>query len=405
MRLSMTLFVAMAIAIMISMFAGISFAAANPPLKEVNVRTFGAKGDGKTDDTAAFQKAILLTREKGGTIKVPTGSYRITKPLVLKGQTLLGSIGAAYVSDSSILPTILAESKDGPCVQLQAGGSVQGLQFMYDWKNEKPSPRPAAIEISGVGCRVSEVKIYGAWDAIMADGKNNVGRVLIEKCFIVNVHNIGIRMTGTWDSSWISKVEVWSPGSQTFPKQGIGFLLGKNDVLIMSDNFVFNANAGYKFQDSIEGCTVEGGTWGTLSNCTADFCGQGVIVDGAHTVSFVGGTYWTHHGGIVVKGKGAQVRISGAELGANSSPTLDIEGGDLVVASACQIRRVFKDYDAPALRVADVKGAAITGCVIDSSSKGTEIADGLKDVLVTNNIIRENIIPSEDGVTEKKNDD
>ncbi|HEX7470395.1 MAG TPA: glycosyl hydrolase family 28 protein [Verrucomicrobiae bacterium] len=43
-----------------------------------NVRDFGAKGDGKTLDTAAFQSAIdACTRDKGGTVLVPAGVFVI----------------------------------------------------------------------------------------------------------------------------------------------------------------------------------------------------------------------------------------------------------------------------------------------------------------------------------------
>ena len=45
----------------------------------VSVKTFGAKGDGMTDDSEAFLKAINLV--KNGAIEIPAGRYRITKIL------------------------------------------------------------------------------------------------------------------------------------------------------------------------------------------------------------------------------------------------------------------------------------------------------------------------------------
>ncbi len=44
--------------------------------KWVSVRWFGAKGDGITDDTEAFRKAIAAAGE-GGTVFVPPGVYKI----------------------------------------------------------------------------------------------------------------------------------------------------------------------------------------------------------------------------------------------------------------------------------------------------------------------------------------
>lgn len=43
----------------------------------VNVREFGAEGNGRTDDTAAFQAAVDAVPLTGGTLIVPRGDYRI----------------------------------------------------------------------------------------------------------------------------------------------------------------------------------------------------------------------------------------------------------------------------------------------------------------------------------------
>jgi len=65
-----------------------------------NPRTYGAKGDGITKDTAAIQKAIDLCEQRGGgTVRIDAGTY-LSAPIVLKsnitlqldkGATLLGS--------------------------------------------------------------------------------------------------------------------------------------------------------------------------------------------------------------------------------------------------------------------------------------------------------------------------
>jgi polygalacturonase len=43
----------------------------------VNVKDKGAKGDGKTDDTASIQTAIDAVAGAGGTVLVPAGVYMI----------------------------------------------------------------------------------------------------------------------------------------------------------------------------------------------------------------------------------------------------------------------------------------------------------------------------------------
>ena len=48
----------------------------------VNVKSFGAKGDGVTDDSEAFLKALVTV--KSGAIEVPPGRYRLTKILEIR---------------------------------------------------------------------------------------------------------------------------------------------------------------------------------------------------------------------------------------------------------------------------------------------------------------------------------
>ena len=55
----------------------------------LNVRTFGAVGDGKTKDTAAFQKALdACAAANGGEVVVPVGNYLIGS-IELKSSTTL----------------------------------------------------------------------------------------------------------------------------------------------------------------------------------------------------------------------------------------------------------------------------------------------------------------------------
>jgi hypothetical protein len=356
--------------------------------KEVNVVDFGAKGDGLADDTEAFQKAIARSPQ-AGSIRVPPGRYRLTDTLNLNAVTLLGADAGAWGADKTGLPTLLPEGMDGPCIRLGPGGSVHGLHIFYDWQGKEPSPGPPAIELTAVGTRISDMKIHGAWDGISANGKSNVGRSLIQNCFIVDVHNVGVRILGTWDVSWISKVEIWSPGSKRFPQEGIGFLIGKNDMLLMSDCFVFTAQTAYKFVETIPGCDIKGVFWGSLTNCSADFSGTGIDIEGAHTVSLAGGTYWTHWTGLVLKGQGGQVRMSGLEMKSNGGPTVDVRGGLAMAVSGCQFRREMKKFTAPALRISGGESVAVTGCVLRCTSKAVEIDPKVEGAVVTGNVVRD----------------
>jgi len=55
------------------LFASLALASAAPGL---SVKDFGATGDGKTDDTAAFQRALdAAAQAGGGTVHAPRGNY------------------------------------------------------------------------------------------------------------------------------------------------------------------------------------------------------------------------------------------------------------------------------------------------------------------------------------------
>ncbi len=91
-------------------------------METVSVRAFGAKGDGNTDDTAAFQKAVNASSD----IFVPKGDYVITGPINLEDNQKITLSNAALLKFRSIekgkaLFTI--KSKSNITIQ---GGQIDG---------------------------------------------------------------------------------------------------------------------------------------------------------------------------------------------------------------------------------------------------------------------------------------
>lgn len=75
---------------------------------EINVRDFGAKGDGVADDTGPIQAAINAA-EAGGTVKIPRGTYMVRSLKVKKfGTTIAGEArwGTRLVHTSSTEPLL-----------------------------------------------------------------------------------------------------------------------------------------------------------------------------------------------------------------------------------------------------------------------------------------------------------
>ena len=90
----------------------------------VDVRSFGAVGDGVTDDTAAIQAAIHACPEQGR-VRVPQGTYFV-RPLVLKSfLTLELCEGAVLLADPCeehypILPGEITDAATGEAIQISS---------------------------------------------------------------------------------------------------------------------------------------------------------------------------------------------------------------------------------------------------------------------------------------------
>lgn len=80
----------------------------------INVKSYGAKGDGVTDDTAAIQAAIDALGETGGVIFVPTGTYVISTPLTLTNQGIV-------IQFASSMYSIISKNFNGEAIHVYGG--------------------------------------------------------------------------------------------------------------------------------------------------------------------------------------------------------------------------------------------------------------------------------------------
>jgi len=95
----------------------------------LDVRRFGATGDGTTDDTSAFQRAIDALPDDGGTVHVPAGTYAIdaTRKVRLRSRMHLDlapdAVLVAIPNDAERAYVVLIQ--DASDVEV-SGGSIRG---------------------------------------------------------------------------------------------------------------------------------------------------------------------------------------------------------------------------------------------------------------------------------------
>ena len=73
-----------------------------------NVRSFGAKGDGRTDDILAIEAALASLNGTGGIVLLPSpGQYAVSRPLIVPGYsvTIRGRWNSVFIQSSPSCPT------------------------------------------------------------------------------------------------------------------------------------------------------------------------------------------------------------------------------------------------------------------------------------------------------------
>lgn len=195
----------------------------------VDVRSFGAKGGGTTDDTQAFKDALVFA--KGKILLVPEGVYRITSKISFTTQgsvTILG-IGANY--NASIVPTlpkgtILLWDGDPADTMFEFGGGP--LYIGGVWQNSPNWQLHNTIENFSIHLNKGIKSLFYCHDQ-----DNFIGR----KIYINGFNNIAVRgvfdFRGTVSNTKLEHVTIKDVPNAYGVRMGDAFVNAVFDQVIM----------------------------------------------------------------------------------------------------------------------------------------------------------------------------
>lgn len=287
----------------------------------VNVRLFGAKGDGVADDTAAIQAAVAYAKAHGGDVVFPptTAAYQLSDEILLdfSGASLKGAGGIDYVRLQQTNP-----GKNVVCITNGANRVV--LRNLW---------------LAGAGSTVSKTASLFAYGF----GYGSVDELLMENCYLT-------------DSKYAAYFDEVS--TSTFQRvafmQCLYALWATN--FCNSDEFhgcFFGICTNGVWIDKGTGWQFDSSDWGGIGTAPQT---NMLVVTGGATITVIGGNMEVHGGPAAIETRGdggAQLTLVGVAVrdytgGANSTYSLALNDSgtwqSTVALIACDLQCVNGAY-------------------------------------------------------------
>ncbi|WP_313240349.1 glycosyl hydrolase family 28-related protein [Stutzerimonas kunmingensis] len=150
------------------------------------VRQFGAKGDGNTNDTDAFQRAIAAT----SVLQIPNGVFVCGTLTIAKEMRIFG---AGATSDGSVIKSL---SLSGDVFQLTSSSTtIENLYFTA----ASPRSSGAYVNCQGFGGHyLSRLEMWNAYDAIVIASSSNV---TVNACRAFTTTGVCVSVVGGFNHS------------------------------------------------------------------------------------------------------------------------------------------------------------------------------------------------------------
>lgn len=275
------------------------------PNSSRDVRASGAAGDGKTDDTAAFQKAINEAGRTGGVVSVGVGNYLIKGSLVVHANvTVEGVFRSPTARSQGFGSTILAVDGRGradgpPLFFLKPNAALKGLTVFYPEQDAgKPVEYPWCIRGEGDNVAVVDVLLVNPWNGVDF-GTHPCGRHLVRGLYGQPLHT-GLFVDHCLDCGRLEDVHFW-PFWTTEPlattrATGVAFRFARSDWQMLTNVFCLGYHTGFEFT----AVRTDAGNAMVL-NSGSDDCAVGVRVEYSQVHAGVLFTNCQINAGVVVE--------------------------------------------------------------------------------------------------------
>lgn len=373
-------------------------------------RDFGAKGDGRTDDTAAFQKTLDAAAEAGGgTVQAGRGNFFLAGHLSVPAAVTLAGLWQSVPAHNGIrdrgrpkptddgttfLVTEGAGQEDGPAfITLNQNSTLKGVVIYYPNQktDEAPEPYPWAIALRGKNPAVLEVELLNPYNGIDATQNERhlirdvQGQPLRRGVLVDQIYDIG-RIENVHFNPW------WSTKSKLLQWQmehGEAFIFGRTDWQYVFNTFCFGYNAGYKFIKTKAGLCN-----GNFLGIGADDCYTALVVEDSAPYGLLisNGEFVSFHGPdptmIEVKpGHTGSVRFVNCAFWGPCNQIAKVAGKGTVGFSDCTfVQWDQKNEGRHALQVAG-GSLIVRGCEFQARKPQIELGEQVRRAVVTGNLL------------------
>jgi hypothetical protein len=380
----------------------------DPIMEAKNVVHFGARDDGNTDNTVAFQRALDAARKAGGgTVYAPPGRYLFRGTLdVPEGVSLRGSYlcvpshtgirdkGQVKPGEdgTALYVTSGRGKEDGrPFLTLNSNSSVSGLTIFYPEQDTESIPvaYPWTIAMRGKNPAVQDVELLNPYIGIDASQnerhniRNVTGQPLRRGIWVDAIYDIG-RIENVHFNPW------WSSRGKAYDWQtehGEAFVFGRADWEYVFNTFCFGYHVGYKFVE-----TPRGGCNGNYVGIGADDCNRAVLVEqcAPYGLLIVNGEFTSFHGEDptmveVLPSNSGVLRISNSAFWGPCQQIAKVGGSGTVGFSDCTFVQWSKEGEHAAIQAAS-GSLLVQGCEFLERKKHISLGESVERAIISGNL-------------------